>query len=95
MDNIFNMVNSYILKNTNIPYGELNNIGNKNFIDTNVKNICSNEEYLQYKELQKMDKHKLLNISNNSQTKTKQQIQQKQKPQEIYVSGIGLVTQIC
>lgn len=85
MQNIFTIINNYIDNNTNTLYCEIGKNDNK---DNIIKRLCSHEEYIQYKHLQKQDKQKLLNnVEVNNQ--------QNKQNNTVYVNGIGNVTQIC
>lgn len=96
MNNIFNIIKNSILNsdNDNIPYSDIINENKEEVYDNKIKRICSSEDYETYKNIYKLDKNRFINENRNNlqnnflMGKTK-------RGEEVYVSGIGIVKQIC
>ena len=92
MTNIFNVIKNAIMENYTPTYGDLINENKGEVLNNAIQNMCTDEEYEQYKSIMNSDKSRSLQYSNITQP-----LQQfKTQPiNKIVVSGIGEVNQIC
>lgn len=93
MTNIFNIIKNAIMENYTPTYGDLVNENKGEVLNNAVQNMCTNEEYEQYKSIMNSDKQRSLRFSNITQPSQQNKSQQINKT--VVVSGIGEVNQIC
>lgn len=93
MNNIFNVIKNAIMENYTPTYGDLINENKGEVLNNAIQNMCTDEEYEQYKSIMNSDKHRSLQYSNITQPL--QQFKNQQINKIVVVSGIGEVNQIC
>lgn len=93
MYNVFDIIKNHIRINDTPTYGDLLN-ENKNEVKQNaIRRLCTIDEYEEYKELYNFDKKRLID---ESYTELKDNyLMPSGQNKELYVSGIGLVKQMC
>ena len=93
MTNIFNIIKTAIMENYTPTYSDLINEKKGEVLNNAIQNMCTDEEYEQYKSIMNSDKHRSLRFSNITQPSQQNKSQQINKI--VVVSGIGEVNQIC
>ena len=93
MTNIFNVIKNAIMENYTPTYGDLINENKSEVLNNAIQNMCTDEEYEQYKSIMNSDKRRSLQYSNI--THPLQQFKNQQINKIVVVSGIGEVNQIC
>lgn len=93
MTNIFKVIKNAIMENYTPTYGDLVNENKGEVLNNAVQNMCTDEEYEQYKSIMNSDKQRSLRFSNITQPSQQNKSQQINKT--VVVSGIGEVNQIC
>lgn len=93
MTNIFKVIKNVIMENYTPTYGDLVNENKGEVLNNAVQNMCTDEEYEQYKSIMNSDKQRSLRFSNITQPSQQNKSQQINKT--VVVSGIGKVNQIC
>ena len=93
MTNIFNIIKNAIMENYTPTYGDLINENKGEVLNNAIQNMCTDEEYEQYKSIMNSDKRRSLQYSNITQPL--QQFKNQQINKIVVVSGIGEVNQIC
>lgn len=93
MTNIFNVIKNAIMENYTPTYGDLINENKGEVLNNAIQNMCTDEEYEQYKSIMNSDKSRSLQYSNITQPL--QQFKNQPINKIVVVSGIGEVNQIC
>ena len=93
MTNIFNVIKNAIMENYTPTYGDLINEKKGEVLNNAIQNMCTDEEYEQYKSIMNSDKSRSLQYSNITQPL--QQFKNQPINKIVVVSGIGEVNQIC
>ena len=93
MTNIFNIIKNAIMENYTPTYGDLINENKGEVLNNAIQNMCTDEEYEQYKSIMNSDKSRSLQYSNI--THPLQQFKNQPINKIVVVSGIGEVNQIC
>ena len=93
MTNIFNIIKNAIMENYTPTYGDLINENKGEVLNNAIQNMCTDEEYEQYKSIMNSDKSRSLQYSNITQPL--QQFKNQPINKIVVVSGIGEVNQIC
>ena len=93
MTNIFNVIKNAIMENYTPTYGDLINENKGEVLNNAIQNMCTDEEYEQYKSRMNSDKSRSLQYSNITQPL--QQFKNQPINKIVVVSGIGEVNQIC
>ena len=81
------------MENYTPTYGDLVNENKGEVLNNAIQNMCTDEEYEQYKSIMNSDKQRSLRFSNITQPSKQNKSQQINKT--VVVSGIGEVNQIC
>ena len=93
MTNIFKVIKNAIMENYTPTYGDLINENKGEVLNNAIQNMCTDEEYEQYKSIMNSDKSRSLQYSNITQPL--QQFKNQQINKTVVVGGIGEVNQIC
>ena len=81
------------MENYTPTYGDLINENKGEVLNNAIQNMCTDEEYEQYKSIMNSDKSRSLQYSNITQPL--QQFKNQPINKIVVVSGIGEVNQIC
>ena len=93
MTNIFKVIKNAIMENYTPTYNKIKKKKKGEVLNNAIQNMCTDEEYEQYKSIRNSDKCRSLKYSNITQPL--QQFKNQQINKIVVVSGIGEVNQIC
>lgn len=90
--NLFNTIHNWVNSQNQTLYGDLLEHTDKSEIyQRNIRNICSADEYDEYKKIAEQDRRRLIGIKETQQHHNNIN----NKPKNVYIFGVGEAQQIC